>query len=75
MKENWGPGYHDAVVEAGRAGSLLKQMLFIFHLISSLPVWLQMKLSPGMEPIRQVRKLLSFDPLLLMDVQCSWSSK
>jgi len=45
----WGPEYHDAVVEAGLAGSLMKQMFWIFDLIKSLPVSVQAKLSPSLE--------------------------
>jgi hypothetical protein len=56
-KDNWGPEYHDAVVEAGKAGSLMKQMMFIFHFINSLPVWVQAKLSPSMELVLRIQRV------------------
>ncbi|MCJ1434247.1 hypothetical protein MMC27_003614 [Xylographa pallens] len=55
-QDNWGPEYHDAIVEAGKAGSLMKQMIWIFHFINALPVWLQARLSPSMELVLRIQK-------------------
>lgn len=58
-KDNWGPEYHDAVVEAGKAGNLMKQMIFIFDFMYSLPAWVQEKISPSMELVIRIQKVLS----------------
>ena len=38
-RDDWVPEYYDCVVEAGKAGSLMKQMMWVFHNINSLPTW------------------------------------
>ncbi|KAL1856024.1 hypothetical protein Plec18170_003892 [Paecilomyces lecythidis] len=57
-KDNWGPEYHDAVVEAGKAGNLMKQMIFIFDFMYSLPAWVQEKISPSMELVIRIQKIV-----------------
>ncbi|OKL63057.1 hypothetical protein UA08_01910 [Talaromyces atroroseus] len=47
-KDDWGSEYYDAAVTIAKSGNLMKQMMFIFHFISSLPPWLQAKLSPAL---------------------------
>ena len=54
---DWGPEYHDAVVEAGKAGSLMKQMMWIFHFINSLPVRIQAAMSPSMELVLRIQRV------------------
>ena len=56
-REDWGPEYHDAVVESGKNGSLLKQMIIIFHVMNALPTWAQAKLSPGLALVMRIRKV------------------
>ena len=56
-RDDWGPEYHDAVVEAGKAGSLMKQMIWIFHFIDSLPVWMQAALSPSLELVLCIQRV------------------
>ena len=59
-REDWGHEYHDAVVEAGKAGSLMKQMIWIFYFIASLPVRLQAAISPGQALVLRLQKVLRF---------------
>ena len=47
-RSDWGPEYHDAVVEAGSLGRLMKQMFWIFVAVESLPESIQSKLSPSL---------------------------
>lgn len=54
---NWGPEYHDAVVEAGIGGSVLKQMFWIFHFMQSLPEAVQAIISPSMALVLGLRKV------------------
>lgn len=53
-QEDFGPLYHDAVLEAGKNAGLLKQMIWIFHLMQSLPEWLAVRLSPSMDLVLRV---------------------
>lgn len=55
--EDFGPGYHDAVLEAGKAGSLLKQMIWILHLIQNLPEWLAVLISPGLDLVTRTYRV------------------
>ncbi|KAJ9300365.1 hypothetical protein DTO271G3_2482 [Paecilomyces variotii] len=57
-KDNWGPEFFHAVVEAGNAGHLMKQMIFIFDFVRSLPAWVQEKISPSMQLIIQMQKMI-----------------
>ena len=58
-QENFGPEYHDFVLEAGKMGSLLKQMIWIFYLIRSLPKWLAVLLSPNLHMIHRMQTVRS----------------
>lgn len=55
-QENFGPEYHDAVLEAGKAAGLLKQMIWIFHLMQSLPEWLAVLLSPSFDLVLRIQR-------------------
>ena len=48
-QEDFGPDCHDLVLEAGKWASLLKQMIWIWHLMQSLPEWMVVLLSPGFD--------------------------
>ncbi|KAL2043215.1 hypothetical protein N7G274_004275 [Stereocaulon virgatum] len=50
-QEDFGPDYHDAVLEAGKLGSLFKQMIWIFHLMQNLPERLAVLISPSLDLI------------------------
>ncbi|CAF9940974.1 hypothetical protein IMSHALPRED_002232 [Imshaugia aleurites] len=52
----FGPEYHDAVLEAGKAAGLLKQMIWIFHLMQSLPEWLAVLLSPSFDLVLRIQR-------------------
>ena len=56
-QEDFGPDYHDAVVESGRAGSLLKQMIWIYHFVQSLPEWVAVRLSPSLDLILRIQRV------------------
>ena len=56
-QEDFGPDYHDAAVEAGRAGSLLKQMIWIYHFVQSLPDWVAVRLSPGLGMVARMQRV------------------
>ncbi|OKL56835.1 hypothetical protein UA08_07929 [Talaromyces atroroseus] len=56
-KENWGPEYLHGAVNAAKYGSLMKQMIFIFDFVNSLPAWVQAKVSPSLELIIRIHKL------------------
>lgn len=55
-EEDFGPEYHDAVLEAGKAAGLLKQMIWIFHLMQSLPEWLAVLLSPSFDLVLRIQR-------------------
>ena len=56
-QEDFGPEYHDAVAEAGKAAGLLKQMIWIFHLIQSLPEWIAVRLSPSLDLVIRIQRV------------------
>ncbi len=58
-QEDFGPAYHDVVLEAGKKAGLLKQMIWIFHLMQSLPEWLVVLLSPGFDLILRNQRVSS----------------
>ena len=61
-RKDFGPEYHDAALEAGKAGGLLKQMIWIFHFIQSLPEWLAVLISPSLGLVirlQRVRPIIS----------------
>ena len=47
-RADWGPEYVIISGEAAKAASFFKQMIWIFHVIQSLPDWLQVKMTPGL---------------------------
>lgn len=55
-QEDFGPEYHDAVLEAGKAAGLLKQMIWIFNLMKSLPEWLAVLLSPSFDLVLRIQR-------------------
>lgn len=55
--EDFGPEYHDAILEAGKAAGLLKQMIWIFHFIQSLPEWLAVRISPGLDLVLRIQRV------------------
>ena len=55
-QEDFGPEYHDAVLEAGKTAGLLKQMIWIFHLMQSLPEWLAVLLSPSFDLVLRIQR-------------------
>lgn len=56
-KDDFGPDYHDAVLEAGKMAGLLKQMIWIFHLMKSLPEWLAVRLSPSFGLVLRIQRV------------------
>lgn len=56
-EEDFGPDYHDAVLEAGKAAGLLKQMIWIFHFIQSLPEWLAVLISPSLDLVIRIQRV------------------
>ena len=56
-QEDFGPDYHDVVLEAGKMAGLLKQMIWIFHLMQLLPQRLVVLLSPGMELVLRIQRV------------------
>ena len=48
-REDFGPEYHDAALEGGKASAFNKQMIWVFHLLQSLPEKLAALLSPGFD--------------------------
>ena len=55
-QDDFGPEYHDAALRAGTNGGLLKQMIWILHLIQSLPEWLAVLLSPSIGSVLRVHR-------------------
>ena len=55
-QEDFGPDYHDAVLEAGKTAGLLKQMIWIFHLMKSLPERLAVLLSPSFDLVLRIQR-------------------
>lgn len=56
-EKDFGPDYHDAVLEAGKAAGLLKQMIWIFHFIQSLPEWLAVLISPSLDLVIRIQRV------------------
>lgn len=56
-KEDFGPDYHDAIMEAGKAGGLLKQMIWIFNFFQSLPEWLAVLMSPSLDLVIRIQRV------------------
>ena len=54
---DWSPEYYDASMESAKTGSLLKQMIWIYHLIDALPVSVQAALSPSLKLILGMQKV------------------
>lgn len=61
-QEDFGPDYHDAVLEAGKTAGLLKQMIWIFHLMQSLPEWLAVLLSPSFDLVLRIQRVSQEQP-------------
>lgn len=55
--KNWGPEYHDAVLEAGKAAGLLKQMMWIFYFIQGLPQWVAVLISPSLDLVLRIQRV------------------
>ena len=55
-QEDFGPDFHDAVLEASKIGRLLKQMIWINHLMQSLPEWLAVLLSPSFNLVFRLKR-------------------
>lgn len=68
-KEDFGPDYHDVVMEAGKMAGLLKQMIWIFHLMQSLPEWLVVFLSPGFDLVLRIQRVSPQQNLNLQNAQ------
>ena len=64
-QEDFGPDYHDAVLEAGKTAGLLKQMIWIFHLMQSLPEWLAVLLSPSFDLVLRIQRVSQEQPHVL----------
>ena len=56
-QEDFGPDYHDVILEAGKMAGLLKQMIWIFHLMKSLPEWLVVLLSPSFDLVLRIQRV------------------
>lgn len=56
-EEDFGPGYHDAIVEAGKAAGLLKQMIWIFQFFQSLREWLAVLPSPSLDLVIRIQRV------------------
>ena len=48
-RKDFGPEYHDAAMEAGKASGFNKQMIWVFHLLQSLPEKLTVLISPSFD--------------------------
>ena len=57
-KEDFGHDFHDAVVEASKAGHLLKQMIWILYVAQKLPQWLAAVVSPGLGLVVRIQSVL-----------------
>ena len=55
-QDDFGPEYHDANLAAGKNAGLLKQMIWIFRLLQSLPEWLAVLLSPSIGSVLRVQR-------------------
>lgn len=55
-EDDFGPDYHDAIVEAGKAAGLLKQMIWIFQFFQSLPECLAVLLSPSLDLVIRIQR-------------------
>lgn len=60
--DDWGAELHDAIVEGGKGGLLMKQMIWIWHLIDSLPHSIQSALSPGLGVVLRLHRVLLMMP-------------
>lgn len=56
-EDDFGPDYHDAIVEAGKAAGLLKQMIWIFQFFQSLPECLAVLLSPSLDLVIRIQRV------------------
>ena len=50
-RDDFGPDFHNAALESGKSAGLLKQMIWILHLMQSLPEWLAVLLSPSIDSV------------------------
>ena len=55
--DDFGRQHHDALIAAGKAGSLLKQWIWILQLIRSLPEWLATRISPDLDLVVRVQRV------------------
>ena len=55
--KDWGPDYHDAVMEAGKQAGLLKQMFFIFTFMQNIPEKLAVILSPPFDLVLRIQRV------------------
>ena len=55
-QEDFGPEFHDAALAAGKNGGLLKQIIWVFRLMQSLPDWLAVLLSPSIGSVLYVQR-------------------
>jgi hypothetical protein len=56
-QEDFGPDFYDATLETAKLGSLLKQMIWIFHLMQNLPQRLVVLISPSFNSIFRMRRV------------------
>ncbi|MCJ1434051.1 hypothetical protein MMC27_003417 [Xylographa pallens] len=54
--DDFGRQYHDALMASGKAGSLLKQWIWILQLIRSLPEWLATRISPDLDLVVRLQR-------------------
>ena len=55
--DDFAPEYHDVSVEAGKMGGLMKQMIWIFHFMQTLPEWLVSILLPGLALVLRLQRV------------------
>ena len=55
--KDFDPSYHDTILASGKQGSLLKQWIWILHLIQSLPEWLAARLSPDLDLVIRLARV------------------
>lgn len=53
----WGPEYLDALQEAGKMGSLLKQIFFIFPIMQSMPERLAAIVAPAFALVLRMQRV------------------
>ncbi|KAL9131629.1 MAG: hypothetical protein Q9217_000517, partial [Psora testacea] len=55
-QKDFAPDYHDAALEAGKRAGILKQMIWIYHLMQSLPEWLAILISPSFDSVLRIKR-------------------